>query len=139
GKVVARERYDLAARNPGERGAATHAIVGFQRLAGDAGAKPLRAPIASERSERILGRAYDDVSDRLAGYGVPAADHPVAAAGEKSAPVRKKGGRPDRQSRSDEGSLHLAREPIDNGDRTTHAGGGDAAAGARRRHRDDRR
>ena len=100
-------------------------------MTGDAGAKHLGAGITGEGGERVLGRAHDDIADRLAGQRVPTADHPVAAAGQQRAPVGKKGGRPDRQSRSDERAFHFARSSVDDRDRTTHAGGSNQTAVAR--------
>src|SRR5262249_14346117 len=88
---------------------------------------------------RRLVTTLETVPELLAGPRVPAADHAVAAAVEQRAAVGKEGGRPDRQSRSDQRAFELALTPVDDGDRAADAGGGDEAAVARQGHRDDGR
>ena len=128
GEIVVRQGRDAAAENTGQRRTGAIALVGVQRMAGDAGAKHFRARIAGIGRERVLGRADHHVADRLAGDGVPAPDHAIGAAAEQRAAIRKERDRPHRQSRPDQRAREPARGAVDDGDRAADAGGGDQLA-----------
>jgi hypothetical protein len=66
-------------------------------MAGDTGAKDLRAAVAGIGGERISRRLQQNRIDRLARRRVPAPDDVVSAAGEQRAAVGQERHRPDRQ------------------------------------------
>ena len=94
-----------------------------------------RAMVAGIGRERIVRRAHRHGADRLAGHGVPAADHAVGAAGQQRAVVGKERHRPHRQAGADQRTRELARLALDDRDRAADAGGGHKRAVARYRER----
>src|SRR5262249_56209399 len=65
GKIIAGERRDPSSENARERGTGADAVVGVQRVTGDAGAKHLGAWIPRESRKRVLGRAHHHLTDPL--------------------------------------------------------------------------
>jgi hypothetical protein len=89
GKIVTRQGRDAPPEDAVQCRAGAVALVGLERMAGDAGAKHLRARVVGIDGERILDATACDGADRLACFGIPAPDHAIRAAGEQHSVVGK--------------------------------------------------
>ena len=72
GKIVPGQSGDAPSKDAVQSLAGAVALIGLERMAGDAGAKHLRARIAGKGGERIFDATACDGADRLAGFGIPA-------------------------------------------------------------------
>ncbi len=106
-------------------------------MAGDTGAEDLGAMVAGIGRKRIVRRADHRRPDRFAVRRIPAADHPVGAAGEQSAAVREKRHRPNRQAGADKRVSELARFPLDERNGAANAGGRNEISVGRNRKGND--
>ena len=124
-------RFRPASAPPGWPGRA-------EGMAGDTGAKHIRAVVAGIGGQRIALLFHKQRIDRLSRRRVPAANDVVGAAGEQSAAIGQKRDRPHRQPRADQRARQMARLAIDHPNRSANARGGHQRAVGRDRDRNYR-
>src|SRR5689334_22133647 len=99
GEAVAGQARDAPAEDAVQGRPGALALVGPERVAGDTGAKDLRARVARIGGERVLRTAGTGAVERPAGIDVPATQRPVAAPRQQDMAARQEGCGPDRQGR----------------------------------------
>src|SRR5690348_2058500 len=108
-------------------------------MAGDAGAEHLSAWIVAEGCQRIFWPSDSDGANGRTRERIPAPDHAIAAACQKSCVIRQENCGPDGQPGTDQRGGDRAAAPIDDGDCAPNVSGGDpfAIPGKRKRHNRD--